>query len=1047
MPFTHRTKEESLEEIKNLVQTFSRNYKSYTSKDYDEANTRTDFIDKFFEALNWDVRNDGAKAERFREVVREDKVKIADQTKAPDYSFRIGGQKIFFVEAKKPSVNIKEDEAPAFQVRRYAYTAKLPLSILTDFEEFAVYDTKIKPAQKDNASTARIKYIRYDDYEKEFDFLWNTFSKQAVENGSFDNYAEETGGKKGTGEIDSALLDLIESWRLSLAKNIALRNETLSLRNLNAAVQKIIDRIIFLRIAEDKEMENYATLQNAAKQADIYGSLKKIFFDADKKYNSGIFKNESWINALLIDDKILKEIIDELYYPKCPYVWAALPVEILGNIYEKFLGSEITFKNIKGGHTASVEQKPEIKKAGGVFYTPRYIVEYIVSQTLGKKLEGLTTAQADAITVLDPACGSGSFLVGAYKYLLNWYLEQYTKSEPAAKNALKENKIVETTRGLSLSVEEKKRILTGHIFGVDIDSQAVEVTKLSLFLQMLEGEGKELHGTQSDLFRSSDLTILPDMGANIQCGNSLIASDFYADAQGSLFDDEAMIKVNAFDWNEAFRHSERSEESLAGEVSPSATMASPFPPTPSAGSNAARNARFDVIIGNPPYVRIQTINDTSPESVSYYNKKYSEVVSGSYDLYLLFIYKGMSLLKKDGLLGFIQPHKFFQAEMGFKLRKILKEKTAISRIVDFTTNQVFENATTYTCLLFLENSSKKDFEYCRFENGEDFKNLSDIQFEKIEYKNLNDENWTFRVGAADELINKLKNQKYKFSDITVRLFKGSSTGNDKIFLFDLVEEKEKTLVVKSELAENSVEIEKDILRKFLYGESVRRYEYPTEIKYLLFPYSKIDGKYSLIPAKEMKKNFPLAFSYLQSFKTTLMSRKLPLSNEDFYKYSAARSLNEYERPKILIPDMLVSNRISYDANGEFFTGPAIHCPVFNEIGKQISDKVYLAILNSSTFWFFISHTSTALRGNAYRLTPEYVDKFSFPEIDAASAEKLSALADAQIAAHKKIAAAVSEEDKRIARQRINALDAQINALVYKLYGLTQEEIAVVEKAR
>ena len=1002
MPFTHRTKEESLEEIKNLVQTFSRNYKSYTSKDYDEANTRTDFIDKFFEALNWDVRNDGAKAERFREVVREDKVKIADQTKAPDYSFRIGGQKIFFVEAKKPSVNIKDDEAPAFQVRRYAYTAKLPLSILTDFEEFAVYDTKIKPAQKDNASVARIKYIRYDDYEKEFDFLWNTFSKQAVENGSFDNYAEEAGGKKGTGEIDSALLDLIETWRLSLAKNIALRNESLSLRNLNAAVQKIIDRIIFLRIAEDKEMENYGTLQNAAKQADIYGSLKKIFFDADKKYNSGIFKNESWINALLIDDKILKEIIDELYYPKCPYVWAALPVEILGNIYEKFLGSEITFKNIKGGHTATVEQKPEIKKAGGVFYTPRYIVEYIVSQTLGKKLEGLTTAQADKITVLDPACGSGSFLVGAYKYLLNWYLEQYTKSEPAAKNALKENKIAETTRGLSLSVEEKKRILTGHIFGVDIDSQAVEVTKLSLFLQMLEGEGKELHGTQSDLFRSSDLTILPDMSANIRCGNSLIASDFYANAQGTLFDDEAMIKVNAFDWSEAFRQVGEVSPSLPSQVAPRIAPASSadslrfvgLSATPSAGSNAARNARFDVVIGNPPYVFARESKEKGMDEneKNYYYSHYS-VAKYQINLYHLFIEKASTLLKEDGFFSFIIPNNWLTINSNKDLRQFVLTKSNV-QILNFK-YKVFAGAEVDTAILVFENNGKNQ-------------KVRLLQSEKIgEIVSIHECESSIFLNEKDSVINIDAFTNKSFSPLLQKI---ESSGKTIADFADVKCGIKAYQIGKGKPAQTKATKES---RKF---------------------HSKI----------QENENY---YKYIDGIDVKRYS--LSWENREFIKYGKhlaepRTNWNLFSTPRILVRQ--IPSKPPYCINAVFTDEVIINdLNSMNIIDIQCEPLFMLAVLNSRLISFWFEHKFGKLsRGLFPQFKINELKRFPIPAATKEQQTQFASLADAQIAAHEGLAAAVSEEDKRIARQRINALDAQINALVYKLYGLTDEEIRVVE---
>ncbi|MCX7999155.1 MAG: type I restriction enzyme HsdR N-terminal domain-containing protein, partial [Leptospiraceae bacterium] len=189
---------EKLSKLSELVKQFGENLTQYKSGKYDEANTRVDFIDKFFELLDWDVRNEQGFSEQYRDVVREDKVQIEGKQKAPDYSFRIGGVRKFFVEAKKPSVNIKEEIEPAFQVRRYAYTAKLPLSILTDFEEFAVYDTRIKPSKDDKASVGRIFYCTYLEYEKNFEFLYNTFSKTAILKGSFDRYVEENKNKKGT---------------------------------------------------------------------------------------------------------------------------------------------------------------------------------------------------------------------------------------------------------------------------------------------------------------------------------------------------------------------------------------------------------------------------------------------------------------------------------------------------------------------------------------------------------------------------------------------------------------------------------------------------------------------------------------------------------------------------------------------------------------------------------------------------------------------------------------------------------------------------------
>ncbi|HOV14468.1 MAG TPA: type I restriction endonuclease, partial [Spirochaetota bacterium] len=538
--------QDKIEKLKKLVTQFKNNITIYKSSNYDEANTRVDFIDKFFELLDWDVRNDEDKSEAYRDVVREDKVEIEGKQKAPDYSFRIGGVRKFFVEAKKPSVNIKEDIDPSFQVRRYGYTAKLPLSILTDFEEFAIYDTRIKPAQTDKSSVARVFYCNYEEYEKYFDFIYNTFSKKAIEKGSFDKYIVENKNKKGTTEIDKDFLDLINGWRNELARNIALRNSTINIHELNYAVQIIIDRLIFLRIAEDRNIENYGMLQEAAAKPEIYKTLTAIFKKADEKYNSNLFKVNDLIINLDVDDKILKAIIKTLYYPDCPYEFSILGIEILGNIYEQFLGKTI---RLTEGHQAKVEEKPEVRKAGGVYYTPQYIVDYIVENTIGNMLnrrllvpsstEGKSSVQKELpmtpdeisgnnglkpIAILDPACGSGSFLLGAYDYLLKYHLNYWT-NDKNIKKALKEEKIYKLHENhYKLTIEEKQKILTNNIYGVDIDNQAVEVTKLSLLLKLLEDENKE---SSVSLFKHSDLKLLPNLENNIKCGNSLIGSDFY----------------------------------------------------------------------------------------------------------------------------------------------------------------------------------------------------------------------------------------------------------------------------------------------------------------------------------------------------------------------------------------------------------------------------------------------------------------------------------------------------------------------------------------
>ncbi|TSA30462.1 MAG: hypothetical protein D4R67_00420, partial [Bacteroidetes bacterium] len=556
----HPSKEEAFLLIEQLVERFHEHRESYKRSGYNEHQTRIDFINPFFKALGWDMDNEQGFAEAYREVIHEDKIKVGSSTRAPDYGFTLYGQRKFFVDAKKPSVDIKDDIAPAYQVRRYGWSAKVPISIVTDFEEFSVYDCTKKPKPTDKASVARIKYLTYDNYLDEFDFLWDVFAKENLPKGRFDKYIESDTRRKGTTTVDDEFLKSIEQWRTSLAVNIALRNKSLNEDEINYAVQKTIDRIIFLRMCEDRGVEQYGILKKAAEESSLYRTLFAIFTIADDKYNSGLFDlNEDQITAgIAIDDKILKAIIGDLYYPKCEYEFSVMPADILGSVYERFLGKTI---RLTKAHHAKIEEKPEVRKAGGVYYTPKYIVDYIVENTVGKLVEGKTPKQVEKIRICDPACGSGSFLIGAYQYLLDWHVTYYSEHPPTGK------KEAPLTPEGNLATATKKRILTNNIFGVDIDAQAVEVTKLNLLLKALEGETAASLNQQMELFHER---ALPNLDRNIQCGNSLIGTDFYDD-QLELFP-EQIKKINAFDWRTG------------------------FPEVFSQGG-------FDAVIGNPPYVR------------------------------------------------------------------------------------------------------------------------------------------------------------------------------------------------------------------------------------------------------------------------------------------------------------------------------------------------------------------------------------------------------------------------------------------------------------
>lgn len=651
-----------MELLREKIELFKKNYQDYTSPNYDEYNTRADFIDVLFAALGWDMYNRQGVIELFREVVREDKVVIEGRKKAPDYAFKIGPHIVFYVEAKKPAVDIENDPEPAYQLRRYAYSKGLELSILTNFAQIAVYDTRVMPKVGDKAYHSRLFYCTYDElfapcqdfkYATNFDFLFKTFGRQAVLNGSFHAYAREKKGAKGTVSVDEGFLDLLNNWREKLAVGIALKNEEVDEYNLNLAVQKIIDSFVFLRIAEDRLIEEPNYLLNQTLKPEIYKSLIEVFDKADAKYNSGLFNYPQWLRELKIEDKVLKGIIEEMYHG-CPYEFSVLPIDILGSAYEQFLGKTIKYvRQTKYGHKVAIEEKPEVRKAGGIYYTPQKVVNYLVEKTLGRLIAGKSPEEISSIKILDPSCGSGSFLIGAYEYLLRFYLAFYLQNSKVKKKALKEGIIYQVgAERYKLATGKKVEILTRHIFGVDLDPLAVEVTKLSLLLKVLEDENLEY---KEELFKAEHYHLLPNLKTNIKCGNALIKSDYYDEADLTVLNKDQLRKINAFDWEKEF-------------------------------PSIINSGGFDCIIGNPPYGSLnytkQSLKDFYQDELPYWQAKY-ELFDWRINFVMLFyemIFKKEKLLKDNGILGMIIDFSFLDLPFK-KLRDYLLATTKFRELI------------------------------------------------------------------------------------------------------------------------------------------------------------------------------------------------------------------------------------------------------------------------------------------------------------------------------------------------------------------------------
>ncbi|MCX6145157.1 MAG: type I restriction endonuclease [Ignavibacteriales bacterium] len=998
-------------EIVKLVERFDHNRDQYLSGKYNEAQLRQEFVNPFFAALGWDIENRLGYAEPYKEVIHEDAIKIGSATKAPDYAFRIGGTRKFFVEAKNPSVNLKEDATPAFQLRRYAWSAKLPLSILTDFEEFVIYDCRTKPLSSDKASTARVQYLTYKEYIPKWETIASVFSKESVLKGSFDKYADSARGKKGTAEVDDAFLKEIESWRELLAKNIALRNPKLSQPELNFAVQRTIDRIIFLRICEDRGIEPYGRLQSLVNGEHIYRRLYEQFYRADEKYNSGLFHFEAEKGRpelldeltphLHIDDKPLKEILANLYYPDSPYEFSVLPADILGQVYEQFLGKVI---RLTAGHQAKVEEKPEVKKAGGVYYTPTYIVDYIVKNTVGRLLdpeppllvgEGevgkrkaakpitgvgkliepepsppsqggdkeavsskqlakpLTPKEASKLRILDPACGSGSFLIGAYQYLLNWHRDWYEK-DGAEKHAT--GKTAEIFRGPGgewrLTTAERKRILLNNIYGVDIDSQAVEVTKLSLLLKVLEGENEQTISQQLKMFHER---ALPDLGSNIKCGNSLIGPDFYEGKQLSLLDDEEKNRINVFDWKSEFK-----EIMDAGG--------------------------FDAVIGNPPYGV-----PFSPQELGYLSVKYKKAAKFP-DSYCYFIIKSVDILRLKGAVSMIVPNTFCDLENCDDFRKWLLTECMLGEI--WQTGWAFKSAIVDTLVFRITRQTAR--------------------------------------GALEVTI-KIGNRSYKrllqeFTENDLAKIDYRNTPDNQIIL---------RKVTKDSIQCGSLCTIKAGVKMYEKGKGIP----PQSDKTLQErPYSK--------KGKQPKGWKPL-------YRGEHVSRYALSTTDEFVEYgpwlAAPRSVELFAGQKILMRRTDDKLRACLESDSAICVNSCHVIRLKEGSPGSYSPHYLLGIFNCRLLQRIFELQNPQMVQKVFaEIKVIYVERLPIRAIDFSNPsdksrhDKMVQLVEQMLSLHKQLPAAKTEQEKTVIQRQIEATDKQIDALVYELHDLTKEEIAIVE---
>jgi type I restriction-modification system DNA methylase subunit len=1029
-----------------LVSKFDADRGHYLSKAYPEAQAKIDFITPFFKALGWDVENEAGLPHDQREVI----VERGETEGRPDYNFRLAGQTKFFVEAKAPSEPL-DSAKHILQAKGYAWNTKqVFFVILTDFEEFRFYDASIKPDER-KPDEGLLLPLKYTDYLANAKKLWE-FSKERVAAGSLDAMLpRDRRTQRLRIPVDEAFLDEMTGWREDLARNVFKNNPDLTAKQLNEVVQRLLDRIVFIRIAEDRRIIEKNQLREAVEEWEARGGkfhlfdwLNDLFHRINEDFNGEIFKPHL-SETIKIDSDVLARIIERLYPPKSPYRFDVIGVELLGSIYERYLGKTIR----PTAKTVRVEEKPEVRKAGGVYYTPKYIVDYIVKNTVGKVIEGKTPKQIEKLRILDPACGSGSFLIGAFQYLIDYhvrYLTAHPKEahiHPLFPDLIRDGN--PSADGPRLSVRLKARILRHNLYGVDIDPQAVEITMMSLYLKALEGEKSQLPPKQS---------LLPELKYNIICGNSLIGPDIYD--QGTLFADEERDRINAFDWYADHGVRELAPAFEGGGKPPHSKPAiidRRYSAGPVTIPQVMRAGGFDCVIGNPPYVRIQHMKEWAPVEVEYYKEHYKSASSGNYDIYVVFVEKGLSVLNQAGKLGFILPHKFFNAKYGEQLRSLVAAGKHISKIVHFGDQQVFEGASNYTCLLFLDKSGSRRLQFEKVDDLDAWRNTGKATGGLIPATNLTPAEWNFAVGKNAALFEKLRDIPLKLDDVATRIFQGIKTGADKIYIVEELERRRNRVRVYCREKDGEFWLEPDVLHPLVKGGDSKRYYLGRTNRLILFPYLRQkNGGTELIPQALFESRYPRTWGYLVENKKYLENREHGvLSGPRWYAYTRGQALEVMPLPKIFTPDIALRASFSVDETGEsFFTG-GVAGGYGILVRPEYSPKYVLGLLNSKLLDWYLHAVATQMRGGYYSYESRFICHLPMRAInftdraDKARHDRMVALVERMLELNKKKHSGklAPSELERVERE-IAATDAEIDELVYALYGITEEEREIIE---
>lgn len=995
--------------IKRTIQTLVEKYKSnrdfYRTSNFNETQVRNEFLDPLFEALGWDIRNMSGKKTNEREVLLEESLKAnaATHSQKPDYTFRLFGERKFFLEAKKPCVDISIEDNPAKQVRRYGYTANLKISVLSNFEDLYIYDTSYKVEDGDTLTKARIKAYHYTDYENAVEELLELIGKESVYTGRFEEVWNNVELNVIHQSVDSMFLEQINQWRLMLGQQILSYVPDIDIDYLGDIVQSYINKILFLRVCEDRNIETYQRLLTIADH-NSHEELVAKFRDADNKYNSGLFEE-------LISEEVIGNIsssfwtiIRQLYFPESPYSFTVLSSDILGRIYEIFIAEKLAV--VDGA--LKIVKKPENTERD-IVTTPNFVVREILRQTVVEIIQGKTANEVNNLKCADIACGSGAFLLELYQLLYDSLVDYYLEND--------RSKLLQTSIDTyKLPYEMKRNLLLSCVYGVDKDFNAVEACKFGLLLKLLEDEDVNS--------LSSFHPILPDLSNNIFYGNSLLSTS-------DVPRDDA-LEVNPFDFNDKV---------------------------------------FDLIVGNPPYMKTEDIKTFTPKEKSLYEKgnRYRSAYK-QYDKYFLFIERALSLLKPDGYLGYIVPSKFMKVGAARELRNLIAKNAYLKTIISFGAHQVFTDKSTYTCIIVLEKKKNENFKYSEVNDfiGWKVRNNDAYKFCLRSSSTINANTWVLCTDKQLPLLNAVTANAKPLGEIVGEdyIFNGIQTSANRVYVFVPISETRTTYTFKA-FDGNKYEVEKAVTKPYFKtaqgAAAMSTYRTFKPNARVFFPYKKDnDGHLQLIPLATIQRRYPLFYTFLMAAKPELSkgSRDIqpkPTTADEWYRYGRHQSLEACEvEEKMIVGVLAQTDKYAIDNNGTLVSsgGTAGYCLVSIPSGCEYSIYYIQAILGSIQGEWLASLYGEIFRGGYIARGTKVLNQIPIREIDFTNPNERKIHDDIVVRQKRliglgdKLSKASKNQRSLIPLQRqFDLLKQEQQNVINMLYGMKNNEVALIPKIK